>query len=136
MNLQKFLNFRVKYYSPDGKDSPVFDYLLDLFTTNAALAKEALTMLQNLPKEYYLFTNIKPFRHGNFRCYELRVKCKNDICRFFFTIEEPHFIVVYGFTKKSQKTENRDIARGEKNLDDYRHNKIAILIDTDISKMI
>lgn len=136
MNLEKFKKFKVKYYSKDGKDSPVFQYLIELFDTSPNLAKEALYRLIDLPKHFYLFNNIKIFKHGKIKCYELKVKRGSDICRFFFKVEEPNYIIIYGFTKKTQKTDKKDIKQGERNFKDYENNKIAIYLDSDISNLL
>ncbi len=127
MTITKYLSYKPpKYFSPDGKDSPVFEYLLALLASNLSLGKKALSMLKDLNNLVYLNHHIEYFRHGKFRCYELRVRHKNDICRFFFIAEEPHFIVFHGFTKKTEKTEERDIAQGIKNLQSYLYSKNAI----------
>lgn len=113
------LTFQVRLYSPDGVNSPVMDYLFELFSKNPNLAKEAVKSLYSLPQDFYLFRNIKHFKHGSKKFYELRVRHKNNICRFFFTVESPNLIVVYGFTKKTQKTEKQDIEKGIDYLKDY-----------------
>ena len=127
MTIEKYLTYQPpKYFSPDGLDSPVFEYLLELQTSNPLLGKKALSMLKDLNKLVYLNQHIKPFKQGKFRCSELRVRYKKDICRFFFIANEPHFIVFHGFTKKTEKTEAHDVAQGLKNLQSYLYSKNAI----------
>lgn len=120
------LDFQVKLYSPDGVNSPVLDYLFELNKKNQGLTKQAIKDLYTLPQHFYLFTNIKHFKQGSKKFYELRVRYKNDICRFFFTLQSPDLIVVYGFTKKTQKTEKKDIKKGINYLEEYEQNHQTI----------
>lgn len=115
------LNFEVRLFSPDGVNSPVLDYLFELKNRNQDLAKQAIKDLFTLLEHFYLFTNIKHFKHGSKKFYELRVRHKNNICRFFFVVENPNLIVVYGFTKKTQKTEEKDIKKGIDYLEQYQN---------------
>lgn len=130
MTIAKYLSYKPpKYFSPDGKESPVFDYLLDLIETNSDLGKKALSMLKDLNKLVYLNHHIEPFKHGKFRCNELKVRHKNDTCRFFFIADEPHFIIFHAFTKKTMKTERKTILQGIRNLQSYRYSKNAIYLE-------
>jgi len=131
MPIDKFQSFQVRLYSKDGKTSPVEDYLADLLDSNKEFGLEAIAEISKLPEIMYLgfAKKIKPFKQGNFKCLELRIKHKNNICRFFFVIEEPNYIVLYGFTKKTDKTDKKDIAKGESNLQDYLKNKNSIIFD-------
>ncbi len=122
-----FENFKVYLVSDDGINSPVADYLIDLSKTNKELFVKAISRIKSLPDEHASFTDIKHFVHGNFRCFELRVKSGNNICRFFYTIEKPNFVVLHGFTKKTQKTETKEIKKGENNLVIYQNTKFKIL---------
>jgi phage-related protein len=118
-------------YSKNGKTSPIEDYLADLLDSNKEFGLQAIAEIGKIPEIMYLgySQKIKSFKQGAFKCLELRVKHKNNICRFFFIVEEPNYIVLYGFTKKTQKTEKNDIARGENNLKDYLKNKNSIIFD-------
>jgi len=123
------LKFEVRLYSPDGVNSPITDYLYDLSRKNIDLTKQAIKDLYSLPQHFYLFTNIKHFRHGSKKFYELRVRHKSDICRFFFTVVNPNFIVVYGFTKKTQKTEKQDVQKCVDYLDSFNKNSGSIALE-------
>lgn len=128
MSIEKLSSFKVRLYSKDGKTSPVSQYLLELLKTNKLFAWEAIAQISKIPQIMYLGLSdkIKPFKQGNFKCFELRVKHKNNICRFFFIIQEPDYIVFYGFTKKTQSTDEKDISKGENNLKDYLITKNSI----------
>jgi len=124
-------HFQVRLYSKDGKTSPVEKYLADLLDYNKEFGLEAITQISKLPEIMYLGfgKKIKSFKQGSFKCLELRIKHKNNICRFFFVVEEPNYIVLYGFTKKTNKTDKKDIAKGESSLKDYLKNKNSIIFD-------
>jgi phage-related protein len=123
------LNFKVKLYSKNGKSSEVLDYLEELIVKNENLGQKSITGIKNLPAKIYSNTDIEPFKTGKYSLKELRIRSGSDICRYFFVMENPNVIVVYGFTKKTQKTDKKDIARGIDNLEDYLKNKITIDFD-------
>jgi phage-related protein len=127
----KLQHFQVRLYSTDGETSPILEYVFELLQTNKEFGLEVLVQLRNLPEIFYLgkAKALKVIKNGKFKCYELRVKHKNNICRFFFVIEEPNYIVIHGFTKKTQKTEKKDLKQGEKNLNNYLETKNSILFD-------
>jgi phage-related protein len=120
------LSFEILLYSTNGVTSPVIEYLLKLYKKNPELFKKALKELYTLPQHFYLGTNVKAIKHKSKTFYELRVKQKNNICRFFFTIEKPNFIIVHGFTKKSQKIEKKDLEKGFDHLQSYEQTQQTI----------
>ena len=124
------LNFEVLFYSPDGKDSPVIDYLGELNRTNKNAAVKCLEHLKILP--LLVFNNnkaIKTFVHPKHKFYELKIKGVNRTeFRFFFMRDTPNLIVVYAFRKNTQKTEKSDINKGIIAIEDYKaHKKTAKL---------
>jgi phage-related protein len=126
---QDLLNFTVAFYSVDGKTSPVLDYLQELSKSNPKLTAKALSSIIDLPLKFYNFDDIKVIKSGKSNYYELRVKAGSDICRFFFLVQEPNYIVLYGFTKKTQKTDSKDLKLGERKLQDYLANQQSITVD-------
>ena len=119
MQKNHFESFEIYFISPDNINSPVAEYLNKLFETDSLLYKKAVKNLRILPNLHSTFTNIKHFRTLGSNCYELRVKSDNNICRFFYKVEKPNFIVIYGFTKKTQKTDKKDVKQGQNNLELY-----------------
>jgi phage-related protein len=127
---EDILDFQVRLYSPDGVNSPVEDYLDELAEINERLWIKCVDQILNLP--LLVFTrhkSIKPFEIKNTNLFELKVRHDNNAIRFFFIIERPNVIVLYGFTKKSQKTDKRDIKQGLKNLKQYLQTKKSITLD-------
>jgi phage-related protein len=125
---QDILNFDVRFYSENGETSSVLDFLMKLCKSNKNLAKKAVGAIFALPQNLFLFQNVKHFKVGKYKFYELRVKKENNICRFFFTIENPNLIVIHGFTKKSQKTASKDLETGINNLQNYQNNPKSIAL--------
>jgi phage-related protein len=123
------LNFKVKLYSKDGKNSEVLEYLTELLKDNEVLGQKSITGLKNLPAKIYSNKDIKPIKTAKYNIKELRIQSGSNICRFFFVIENPNVIVVYGFTKKTQKTDKKDVNSGINNLEDYLLNKLTIEFD-------
>lgn len=82
-----------------------------------------------MPAKIYSNKDIKPIKTAKHNIKELRVQSGSNICRFFFVIENPSVIVVYGFTKKTQKTDKKEINSGINNLEDYLLNKLTIDFD-------
>lgn len=131
MPIDKFQSFQIRLYSPDGITSPVEDYIADLLDSNKEFGLDVIAEIGKLPEIMYLGSTkkLKYFKQGDFKCLELRILHKSNLSRLFFVIEEPNFIVLYGFTKKTNKTDKKDIVRGESNLRDYQKNKYSILFD-------
>ena len=118
--------FTVRLYSPDGVGSPVIDYVEELEKNNFQMAIKATHAISQLPNKIYLGSDIKPIRSGKYKFWELRVKSGSNICRFFFTIENPSVIVLFGFTKKTQKTEKRHLNKGTQYFLDYQEHRRTI----------
>jgi phage-related protein len=135
MSKDEILNYEVVLFAPDGINSQVEDYLKNLSQSNQEFFAEAIDDLVLLPEKFLLWNEIKHFPIGKIKIYELRVKHKNNICRFFFDIEKPNLIVIYGFTKKTQKTEKRDINQGEKLYKEYQQNKTTISLSKVINRI-
>ena len=125
---EDLLDFVVLFYSKDGITSPVLDYLQELVSKNPDLAAKAIQSIIDLGQKFYSFDDIKIIKTGKINFYELRVKSGSDICRFFFLVEKPSYIVFYGFTKKTQKTDNKDLKQGQKYLIDFLESKTVISI--------
>jgi phage-related protein len=126
---KEITDFEVRLSSKDGINSEVLSYIDELIIKNPSMARKAISSLMNLPTKIYLNIDIKPIKTEKTKLYELRVQSKSDICRFFFVIEKPNIIVLYGFTKKTQKTETKDINSGIREYENYKLNKKSIPFD-------
>lgn len=125
---EDLLNFVVLFYSKDGVTSPILDYLQELSIRNENLAAKAIQSIIDLSLKFYNFDDVKIIKSGKNNFYELKVKTGSDACRFFFLVEKPNYIIFYGFTKKTQKTDSKDMKQGQKNLNDFYESQTAINI--------
>jgi phage-related protein len=124
---EDILDFEVRLYSPDGVNSPVVDFLDELSEVSEDLHIKCVDNILNLPEMIFIkHKNIKSFKIKKYTLFELKIRYKNDAFRFFFIMEKPDIIVLYGFTKKTQKTEKKDIKNGVKNLKDYLKNQKSV----------
>ena len=126
---EDLLDFVVLFYSKDGVTSPILDYLQELISKKPDLGAKAVQSIIDLGQKFYSFDDIKIIKTGKVNFYELRVKSGTDICRFFFLVERPNYVIFYGFTKKTQKTDNKDLKQGQKNLIDFLESKKVITIN-------
>lgn len=123
------INFSVRLASKDGFTSDIQGYIDELITKNPNMAVKAITGIADLPNRIYLNKDIKPIKTYKAKLFELRIQSKNDICRFFFVVERPSVIVLYGFTKKTQRTDKKDLNAGIKAYEEYQETKLTIPFD-------
>jgi phage-related protein len=126
---EDILDFEVLFYSPDGETSPVLDYITSLLKSNREMSKKAIQSLKRLPLKIYDGQDIKPFASGKHKFWELRVRGGSNICRFFYIVQNPNVIVLFGFTKKTQKTDTKDIKNGIKCLEDFLEKGLTIKVE-------
>ncbi len=126
---QDILSFSVYLYSEDGKTSSVIEFINELIDKNPVMARKAISAISNLPYKIYTNTDIKSMKLEDAKFSELRVQSGSNICRFFFAIEKPNVIVLYGFTKKTQKTDKKDLNAGIKAYNGYLKNRQSIKFD-------
>lgn len=119
-------NFTILLASKGDFKSDIKDYLIQLIDTNPALGRKAISNLQYLSKKIEGNQDIKPMKNLGVKFFELKVQSKSNICRFFFVIEEPNVIVLYGFTKKTQKTDKKDLNAGIRAYENYKETKLTI----------
>ncbi|MEM1312563.1 MAG: type II toxin-antitoxin system RelE/ParE family toxin [Patescibacteria group bacterium] len=106
--------------------SQIIDYLYELMQSNPNMARKAIANISILPHKFYAKQDIKLINYKAFKLYELKVQSNSNICRFFFVLERPNIIVLYGFTKKTQKTDKKDLKAGVNALKEYIENKNTI----------
>lgn len=81
---EDILNFQVRLYSPNGKDSPVEDYLDDLADTNKQAWVKCVDQILNLPQLIFIrHKSIKPFQVKSESLFELKVRHQNNTFRFY-----------------------------------------------------
>lgn len=120
------LGFKVLFFSQDGKTSPILDYLMKMTISSKEMSLKIHASLEKLPVKIYENQDIKHIKIGKIGFYELKVQNSSNIVRFFFIIENISIAIFHGFTKKSQKIENKGIRKGLLNLQEYKINKLSI----------
>ena len=114
------MDWQVEYYTKENGRIPVMDYLLTLDVKMRAKAFHEIELLEihgSKLREPY----VKAL-HGeaNRGLFELRVKFASNISRiFYFTFNNNTFVLLHGFTKKTEKTPDREIELARRYRADY-----------------
>jgi phage-related protein len=101
------------------------DYFKDFYSVQATKVKKKILWtlrviedLERIPEIYF-----KPLE-GTDGLYEIRVQSGGDVFRIFCFFDDNNLVVIgHGFQKKTQKTPEREIERGEKIKRDYYEEK-------------
>jgi len=114
------MEWQVEYYKKENGNIPVLDYLLSLDSKMRAKAYSEIELLEKHGsdlKEPY----VKPLKGTQYKgLFELRVKFASDISRiFYFTNRQNTFVLLHGFTKKTEKTPQRELDRALRYKEDY-----------------
>ena len=114
------MNWQVEYYKKENGEIPVLEYLLGLDAKMRAKAFSEIELLQkhgvNLREPYS--KAIKGEKYKNI--FELRVKFSSNISRiFYFTFKNNTFVLLNGFTKKSDATPQKELNKAVKYKQDY-----------------
>jgi phage-related protein len=114
------MEWQVEYYKKENGNIPVLDYLLSLDAKMRAKAFSEIELLEKhgpeLREPY-----VKPIKGAQYKgLFELRVKFASDISRiFYFTYRQNTFVLLHGFTKKTEKTPQRELDRALRYKEDY-----------------
>lgn len=114
------MKWQVEYYMKENGKIPVFEYLM---TLNAKLRAKAFSEIELLEKhgkdlrEPYT----KPLKGEKYRdIFELRIKFSSDISRiFYFTFKNNTFVLLHGFTKKTDRTPQTEMEKALRYKNDY-----------------
>ena len=114
------MDWQVEYYKKENGKIPVLEYLLTLNPKIRAKAFSEIELLEkhgaNLREPYT--KSIKGEKYKEL--YELRVKFSSDISRiFYFTFRNNTFVLLHGFTKKTEKTPLNELERALRYKEDY-----------------
>lgn len=114
------MDWQVEYYKKENGKIPVVDYLLSL---NAKMRAKVFSEIELLEKHG---TNLrepyaKPIKGKKYKdMFELRIKFSSDISRiFYFTFKNNTFVLLHGFTKKSDKTPEKELDKALRYKEDY-----------------
>jgi len=114
------MNWQVEFYKKENGDNPVLEYLLSLDAKMRAKAFSEIELLKRhgteLREPY-----VKPIVGAKYKgVFELRVKFGSNISRiFYFTYNKNVFVLLHGFTKKTNQIPGREIERAMRYKMDY-----------------
>ena len=114
------MDWQVEYYRKENGKIPVLDYLLTLNPKMWAKAFSEIELLEkhgtNLREPY-----AKPVKGEKYRdLFELRIKFATNISRiFYFTFRNNTFVLLHGFTKKTEKTQKKELDKALMYKEDY-----------------
>ncbi len=118
------MKWQVEYYKKENGDIPVLDYLLSL---DAKIRAKAFSEIELLEKHGSRLREpyVKPIKGAKYKdIFELRVKFASGISRiFYFTYHKKIFVLLHGFTKKTEKTPQRELERALRFKEDYERRR-------------
>lgn len=107
----------IELYSTKAGEEVVADYLNSLPSKDLAKVMRDIELLG----EYGTALHEPQTKHIDGAIWELRTKFSTNIYRIFYFIRQNNKIVLlHGFTKKTQRTPQREIDLAKKRMDDYQ----------------
>ncbi len=114
------MDWQVEYYKKANGDIPVMNFLLTLNAKMRAKVFSEIELLEkhgrNLREPY-----VKPIKGEKYKdLFELRIKFSSDISRiFYFTFKNNTFVLLSGFTKKTDKIPKTELDKAIRFKEDY-----------------
>ena len=114
------MEWQVEYYKKENGCMPVLDFLLSLDSQMRSKAFSEIELLERhgtkLREPY-----VKPIKGIPYRgIYELRIRFASNISRiFYFVFHKYTFVLLHGFTKKTEKTPQKEIEQAVRFKLDY-----------------
>ena len=114
------MEWQVEYYQKENGKIPGLEYLLTLQPKLRAKVFSEIELLEKhgakLREPY-----TKAIKGDAYKgLFELRVKLSSDISRiFYFTYRNNTFVLLHGFTKKTEKTPQAELDRAVRYKEDY-----------------
>jgi len=116
------MNWSIEYFVSDSGRSPVKEFI-DALSPDS---KAKFIFIADLLAEYGMTVRepyVKPIS-GTRKLFEVRIKDKQNIHRiFYFAYTGRKLILLHGFTKKTDKTPQREIGTAEKRMKEYLSRK-------------
>ncbi len=111
------MNWKITYYQSNSGKTPVLDYMEMQKPEIAARIRNSLRYLKEFGIEKSLLDTRKIKGKKYKGLYELKVDSSRI---FYFLATEKKFVLVHGFTKKSNKTPQRELEKALKRMRDYK----------------
>ncbi len=114
------MEWQVEYYKKENGKIPVLDYLLTLPPKLRAKVFSEIELLEkhgSALREPYT----KAIKGDKYKdLFELRIKFSSEISRiFYFTYHNNTFVLLHGFTKKTDRTPPSELDRAMRYKEDY-----------------
>lgn len=114
------MDYTIEYYQRRNGEIPVLDFLLSLNPKMRAKAFSEIELLKkhgsSLKEPYVKLLN----GYANKGICELRIKFSTDITRiFYFVYHRKVYVLLNGFTKKTDRTPGSEIEKARKYKMDY-----------------
>jgi len=101
------MKFEVIFYRKKNKN-PIMDFILSL---DEDFQLDIFALLKKLESDPFSLSSLSKKIKGIKNLFEIRVKGKNRIVRFFYCFKKNQIIIVlHGFIKKSQKTPLKELS--------------------------
>lgn len=115
------MNWEVKFYQKENGEVPVSDYIKSLPAKHQAKVTREIDLLENLGI-WLQYPHTKDLEGDEYKgLYELRIKFSSNNMRiFYFLFDENKFIMVHGFTKKTDYTPKRELDIAKHRMEDYK----------------
>lgn len=109
------MDWTVEFYKTESNESPIEDWLDSIPERARTKIVRNMSLLEDLGltiREPY----VKALRD---KLYEVRAKDPNGIYRvIYFAYTGKRFVMLHGFTKKTQKTATKDLALAKKRMEE------------------
>jgi len=112
------VDWTIEYYETPGGKRPVREFIDSL----SPESKAKYIFIADLLEAYGIGVRepyVKPLA-GTKKLFEIRIKDKSNIHRIlYFTFTGRRFVLLHGFTKKTEKTPAREIEIAAKRMEEY-----------------
>lgn len=107
----------IYYQAPGQRNSPVYDFINNLTPNTKSKVINTINLLENYGIRLGLPHSKKLVGRD---LWELRVLGQDNIRIFYVAIVGKNFLMLHGFQKKKQKTDQKEIKIAEERLKDHR----------------
>ncbi|KUO69562.1 MAG: hypothetical protein APF77_18380 [Clostridia bacterium BRH_c25] len=116
--------WEIKFFRKENGEDPVSDYIISLPAKHQAKVVREIDLLENLGI-WLQYPHTKDLEGDEYKdLYELRIKFSNNNMRiFYFLFDGNKFILVHGFTKKSEETPKRELNIAKNRMEEYKSRK-------------
>jgi len=118
MLYNKTMSWVIEYYKTTSGNSPVKEFIDSL----SPESKAKYIFIADLLEAYGIGVKepyVKPLT-GKRKLFEIRIKDKNNIHRIlYFAVTGRKFVVLHGFTKKTEKTPAKEIEIAVSRMEEY-----------------